>query len=66
MPLFFIVSGAATYFSLKKRKGGQFIKERFLKILIPAIFGTALIIPPITYIARLSPGDFRQLLAHFY
>jgi peptidoglycan/LPS O-acetylase OafA/YrhL len=65
MPLLFYVSGAATYFSLKKRKGGQFIKERFLKILIPAIFGTALIIPPITYIARLSQGISVNFWQHF-
>ena len=35
MPLFFILSGAAVYYSLKSRKTGGFVKERILRILIP-------------------------------
>lgn len=69
MPLLFYVSGAATYFSLKKREGGQYIKERFLKLLIPAISGLIIIIPPITYIALIAKGnsvDFRQHFIHFW
>lgn len=65
MPLLFFVSGAATYFSLKKRKGGQFLKERFLKLLIPAISGLIVIIPPITYIALLSKGNSVNFWHHF-
>lgn len=65
MPLLFYVSGAATYFSLKKRKGGQYFKERFLKLLIPAISGLIVIIPPITYIALLSKGNSVNFWSHF-
>jgi peptidoglycan/LPS O-acetylase OafA/YrhL len=69
MPLLFYVSGAATYFSLKKRKGGQYIKERFLKLLIPAISGLLIIIPSITYIALIAKGnsvDFGHHLINFW
>jgi len=65
MPLLFYVSGAATYFSLKKRKGGQYIKERFLKLLIPAVTGLIVIIPAITYIAMLSKGNSVNFWTHF-
>ncbi|WP_320111822.1 acyltransferase family protein [Draconibacterium orientale] len=65
MPLLFYVSGAATYFSLKKRKSGQYIKERLLKLLIPAISGLMLVIPPITYIAQIAKGNSLTYWQHF-
>ncbi|MFA7089327.1 MAG: acyltransferase family protein [Bacteroidales bacterium] len=65
MPLLFYVSGAATYFSLKKRKGGQYVKERFLKLLIPAIAGLIFIIPAITYITQISEGNPVNFWQHF-
>lgn len=69
MPLLFYVSGAATFFSLKKRGGGQYIKERFLKLLLPAVSGLLIIIPPITYIALIAKGnsvDFGQHFVNFW
>lgn len=65
MPLLFYVSGAATYFSLKKRETGQYIKERFLKLLIPAIAGLIIIIPPITYITQIAKGNSINFWQHF-
>jgi len=65
MPLLFYVSGAATYFSLKTRKGGQYVKERFLKLLIPAIAGLIFIIPAITYITQVSEGNPVNFWQHF-
>jgi len=65
MPLLFYVSGASTYFSLRKREGGQYIKERFLKLLMPAITGLIVIIPPITYIALISKGISVSFGQHF-
>lgn len=57
MPLFFMISGASVYFSLRSRKAGGFIKERILRILIPLIFiGTFIISPPYIYIERLFDG----------
>ncbi|MFC1872004.1 acyltransferase family protein, partial [Chloroflexota bacterium] len=37
MPLFFVLSGAAVYYSLKSRTTSGFIKERILRILIPLV-----------------------------
>lgn len=57
MPLLFFLAGASTYFALKKRNEGQYIKERIRRLLIPFIFGIIVIVPPQTYLARLWRGE---------
>ena len=39
MPLFFLLSGMAIFYSLRKREAGVFVKERIKRIIIPFIFG---------------------------
>ena len=57
MPLFFIISGAAVVLSKGPDNPGEFIKTRFLRLLVPLIFvGTFIINPLYVYIERLS-GD---------
>ena len=47
MPLFFVISAAAVFYSLNSRGTGSFLKERFLRIFIPlAILGSFVINPP--------------------
>ena len=58
MPLFFVISGAAVFLSKGSTKKGEFIKSRFLRLLIPLIFiGTFIINPLYVYIERLSSGQ---------
>jgi hypothetical protein len=58
MPLFFVLSGASVFLSLRSRKTGEFIKSRFLRLLVPLIFiGTFIINPLYVYIERLSSGE---------
>lgn len=69
MPLLFYVSGAATYFSLKKRGSRLYTKERFLKLLIPTISGLILIVPPMIYIHQIYNRNqigFWQCYANFW
>ncbi len=71
MPLFFVISGASVFFSLKSRSPGGFIKERFLRILIPLVLvGTFVINPPQVYVERLLKGQtglgFLQWYPHFF
>ncbi|MFC2006540.1 acyltransferase family protein [Chloroflexota bacterium] len=67
MPLFFILSGAAVYYSLKSRKAGGFVKERILRILIPWVgIGIFVIAPPQIYLERLTHGEFTGTLIQFY
>jgi fucose 4-O-acetylase-like acetyltransferase len=44
MPIFFILSGKSTYFALTFRKGGQYIQERFRRLIVPLIFGIFVLI----------------------
>jgi hypothetical protein len=58
MPFFFVLSGAAVILSKGPDKPGEFIKSRFLRLLIPLIFvGTFIINPLYVYVERLSSGQ---------
>ena len=56
MPLFFLIAGAGTYYSLKSRRARQFIQERSLRLLIPLIFGMFVIVVPQAYFEAVSHG----------
>jgi len=71
MPLFFILSGAAVFLSLRSRGKGEFIKARIIRLLIPlVVIGTFIINPPYVYIERLFSGQaasgFIQWYPHFF
>jgi hypothetical protein len=70
LPLLFFVSGAGTFFALGKRTGSVFVKERFVRLFIPLVFGILIIIPPQVYYERLSQhafeGSYLQFYPHFY
>ena len=58
MPLFFVLSGAAVFLSKGPDKTWEFIKSRFLRLLVPLIIiGTLIINPLYVYIERLSSGE---------
>ncbi len=59
MPLFFILSGAAIFYSLKFRSSSTFLWERVKRILIPlAIVGYFITSPPQMYFERLTHNRF--------
>ena len=60
MSLFFILAGASTYFALKKRSGIEYIKERVKRLFIPLLFGTLVVIPPLSYLGLLNHSDYSQ------
>ena len=63
MPLFFLVSGAATFYALGFRRAGAYLKERFFRLFVPFVFGLAVIIPPQGYYTLLrNPGFHRSYL----
>lgn len=67
MPLFFALSGAAIYYSLKSRKISNFIKERFLRIFVPLIgIGIFVLAPLQIYLERLTHGEFSGNFFQFY
>jgi len=65
MPLFFVISGMATYFSLARRSPGQFVRARFKRLMIPFIFGLFVILPVLEYFDVLFHG-FHGSFIDFY
>src|SRR6185369_10601200 len=45
MPMLFMISGAATYYALGFRSVGEYIRERFLRLFVPLIFGLLTYVP---------------------
>jgi hypothetical protein len=66
LPLLFFVSGAGICFALGKRTARVFAKERFLRILVPLIFGMIVIVPPQVYFEWIQHGAFKGSYWEFY
>jgi surface polysaccharide O-acyltransferase-like enzyme len=70
MPLFFILSGISSYYSLGFRKAGEYVRGRFKRLMIPLIFGIFVLIPPQVYFERIShsqfKGSFIQFFPHYF
>lgn len=52
MPLMFLLTGLSSYLSLQKRQWREYLRERFLKLFFPLLFGVLLIVPVQTYYAE--------------
>lgn len=69
MPLLFYISGASAWFALQKRNSLRFISERFSRLLLPALGGIVILIPPMTYLGLLYKGvevNFAEHLSNFW
>jgi fucose 4-O-acetylase-like acetyltransferase len=65
MPVLFAISGAATYLALGFRSAGQYVRERFLRLLVPFVFGVLTFIPLTTYIRRMGFPNAPSLWDHY-
>jgi surface polysaccharide O-acyltransferase-like enzyme len=66
MPMLFVISGSATYFALGFRSSGQYLRERFQRLLIPLIFGILTFIPFTMYIQNSSTISLQEGYAGFF
>src|SRR6266849_2652763 len=70
MTLFFLLAGASAWFALESRTSGQFISERFKRLIIPFIVGFILLSPPQAYLLSTSQGlyhgTFLQFIPSFF
>ena len=69
MPLMFVIAGISTSYALQKRTSKEYLKERFSKLLVPFIAGMVLVIPTVTYFARIyrgSTGNFIDQFIYFF
>jgi peptidoglycan/LPS O-acetylase OafA/YrhL len=60
MPLMFLLAGFSSFYALGKRSGVVYIKERFLRLFIPFVFGVIIIVPPQAYYAKLFHLNMRE------
>jgi glucan biosynthesis protein C len=56
MPLLFLISGAAVVFSMRRRGNRQFIRERFMRLIVPYIILVFLLSPIQAYYEALDHG----------
>jgi len=66
MPLLFVIAGAGMWFALQRRDGKAFMGERTLRLLVPAVIGMFLIVPPQIYIERIAHGQWHGGYLDFY
>ncbi|MFX1338714.1 MAG: acyltransferase family protein [Promethearchaeota archaeon] len=66
IPLFFIIAGMGTFYALRVRKGNEYAKERFKRLMIPLIFAMFTHAALQVYIARVTHGDFQGSFIDFY
>jgi peptidoglycan/LPS O-acetylase OafA/YrhL len=45
MPFFFLMAGATSWFSLRRRTAGRYVRERVTRLLIPFIIGAIVLTP---------------------
>ncbi|GAB3884318.1 acyltransferase family protein [Spirosoma agri] len=66
MPLLFFISGAGTFFALRRRSFWSYAGERVKRLFVPLVFGMFVIVPPQIYIEWLFRNRFSGTYAEFY
>ncbi len=66
MPLMFALAGISAFYALKKRSNKEFLKERFLKLLIPFVCSIILVLPSIGYIAEIFHSGYMGSYFSYY
>jgi surface polysaccharide O-acyltransferase-like enzyme len=66
MPLMFLIAGMGVSYSLRKRKAGVFVGERVLRLVVPLVVATLLLLPLIAYYDLSRSPLFEETLAQFY
>lgn len=64
MVILFLLSGMAILYSLKQRTSKTFLKQRFIKLLIPFLTGSILLNPIMTYFWTLNQGKTVNFMEH--
>jgi glucan biosynthesis protein C len=66
MPLLFVIAGAGMWYALQRRSIGAFTGERALRLLVPAIAGMFIIVPPQVFFERLAHGEWQGGYGAFF
>ena len=65
MQLFFLISGASTFFALKRRSFRQYSAERIQRLLIPFIVGSIVLTPTQAYFEMIHKGTYIGTFLNF-
>lgn len=65
MPLFFLVAGMSAYFSVSRRTGGAFMRERALRLMVPFAFGVLVLMPPQSWYGAQTNAGFTGSFAEY-
>lgn len=66
MALFFSLAGASAWFSLNSRTGGQFVRERFARLVIPFVAGMLLLSPAQGFLLGVGRPEFQGSFFSYY
>lgn len=67
IPLLFLVSGVGTWLALGKRTPGQYLAERFNRLIIPFIAGIFILVPVQVYIEKSAQyGSLLDFYPHMF
>lgn len=67
MPLFFVLSGISSYYSLRSRTSNRYIRNRFQRLVIPLLFCTFVVLIPVqVWIEHVSHSQFDGSFIEFY
>ena len=60
MPFFFLMAGTTSWFSLRRRTAGRYIRERVTRLLIPFIIGSIVLTPIQAYYELTHKGWWKE------
>ncbi|MFX1408805.1 MAG: acyltransferase family protein [Promethearchaeota archaeon] len=66
MPLFFMIAGMGAFYALKFLKGKKYILARFIRLMVPFLFGIFTHISIQVYLERINHGAFSGSFFEFY
>jgi peptidoglycan/LPS O-acetylase OafA/YrhL len=67
MPLFFVLSGMSTRWSMRRRSVSEFVRSRAARLLVPFLLCTLVVwIPVQVWIERVTGGQFEGSFLEFY
>lgn len=65
MPLFFLISGAGSWFALRRRTGRQYAVERVTRLLVPFLVGSLFMTPVMAYYETSHKGLYEGSFTGF-
>jgi glucans biosynthesis protein C len=66
MPLFMLLAGTSAWYSLRRRGNAEYVRDRFMRILLPLGVGILVLVPPQVYAERWVHDGYRGSFFEWY